>query len=150
MSAFRDLGQGEPADFDEPEPCLAAQQAVVFLRVPHVPISDGKGSNNSGALHEFGTVSSMKSRTLMPSARRVALWSSTVISISGAISVGAGEGGNGYADSPALMIGVVLIGVRVNGDRLDGGVETVEGSAARLEIDGDGGVFDNVLAVAAG
>jgi hypothetical protein len=80
-------------------------------------VRDGEGSKTSGALHEFGTGSYMKSRTLMPSARRTAMQSSAVISagsISGIISVGAGEGGEGC-----------------EGDgRLDG-VATVEDSTAR-------------------
>jgi hypothetical protein len=82
----------------------------------------------------------------MPSARRVASWSLAVVSISGAISVGVGEGDSGWdADSPGLMI-AVSIGVRAKGVRLDGGVEKFEGSAVRLEIDGDGGIVGDALA----
>jgi hypothetical protein len=50
-----------------------------------------------------------------------------------------GEGGNGCEeDGPALIIGVVLMGVRTAGGRLDEGVATVEISAVGVVTDDNG------------
>jgi hypothetical protein len=61
----------------------------------------------------------------MFSARRVAMWSSAVISVcstDGTISVGAGEDSGWDADGPRLMLAVVLMGLRVKGDCFDAGI----------------------------
>jgi len=61
-------------------------------------MSDGTGSNTSGALHTLGTDLYAKSRALIPAVKRLSLHSSAVGSTTGrsvAISVGMGETGSG-------------------------------------------------------
>jgi len=59
-----DLGEREPADLDKAEERLAREQAVVLVRVAHVPsatMSDSTGSNTSETLHELRTDSYVRS-----------------------------------------------------------------------------------------
>ena len=117
---LRDLGEREPADLDEAEERLGREQAVVLVRVAHVPVrtamSDGTGSNTSGALHALGTADSCaKSRTLIPATRRLSLRSSGVSSTTGrsvVISVGTGETGSGGWEEDDSVVEVASVALR--------------------------------------
>ncbi|KAI0247002.1 hypothetical protein BJV78DRAFT_83896 [Lactifluus subvellereus] len=95
----RHLGHGQPAEFDQPEERLAAQQPMVFLRVSHAPVSSDECWQG---VEDLGRFARVRHRLVDEVAQfdalgqEVAMRSSAVIlvgSTSGAISVGAGEGG---------------------------------------------------------
>ena len=98
-----------------------------------VAMSEGSGSNTSGALLVLGCGSCAKSRTLMPAACSARMRSSGVGSVysrtSRAISVGAGELSS---DDVCVGSGVVSIGARVKMCRF------LAGAAAGQSADGDG------------
>ena len=106
-------------------------------------MSDGTGSNTSGALHALDTTDSCaKSRTLIPAARGLSLRSSGVSSTTGrsvAISVGTGEAGSGgwAEDGPVVEVASVVLRARLG--RARWGVVTVTG------VDGWAASGDNGL-----
>ena len=68
-----DFGEREPADLDEAEEPLGREQAVVLVRVTHVPIRRDErwhGVEHLGDLAFLGTDSYAKSQTLIPAALR--------------------------------------------------------------------------------
>jgi hypothetical protein len=98
-------------------------------------MSDGTGSNTSGALRALGSADSCaKSRTLTPAARRLSLRSSAVGSTTGrsvAISVGTGEAGSGGWEEDGPIVEVASTVFRARLGRVRWGVTgAVEGRAA--------------------